>query len=153
MWTGATTYYKLYGTAAHSQREASMARTQISATLLLISLLFSFLNVPAFADASASISPVDAENHVGERATVCGFVASTKYAIQSRGAPTFLNLGKPYPNQIFTAVVWGNARSNLSYQPESLKGSSICVRGLISLYRGTPQIIVRDPSDISQFSH
>ena len=127
-----------------------MIRRQFSATLFLVSLLFALLSVSAFADTKSPITPVDAANHIGEYATVCGFVASAKYAIRSRGAPTFLNLGKPYPNQIFTIVVWGETRSKFSYPPESLSGSSICVSGLITSYRNTPQIIVHSPADISK---
>jgi hypothetical protein len=35
-----------------------------------------------------SISAAEAKNHVGERATVCGEVASTRYAARTRGNPT-----------------------------------------------------------------
>ncbi len=43
-----------------------------------------------------SVTPVEAASHVGERATVCGLVASATYADCSRGQPTFLNLDKPF---------------------------------------------------------
>lgn len=124
-----------------------------SITILLVSLLLLFLDAPALAYGTISIKPPEAANHVGEQARVCGIVASAKYASRSRGAPTFLNLGQPYPRQVFTAVIWGSDRSKLTYPPESLRGSSICVRGLISLYRGKPQIIVHDPKSIERRSH
>lgn len=124
-----------------------MTARHLNVALLLFSL---FVNIPAPADAGESITPTDAKNHLGERATVCGIVASAKYAVRSRGKPTFLNLGKPYPNQIFTAVVWGDDRSKFSYPSESLDGSSICVSGSIRSYHGTPEIIVRYPADISR---
>lgn len=53
--------------------------------------------------AGESYKPSDAINHVGESATVCGAVASAKYATSTRRQPTFLNLERPYPNHIFTA--------------------------------------------------
>jgi hypothetical protein len=51
--------------------------------------------------AQTSISASEASHHVGEYSKVCGLVASTHFAYRSRGAPTFINLDRPYPNQVF----------------------------------------------------
>jgi hypothetical protein len=59
---------------------------------------------------STTLSAAEARDHVGEHAKVCGQVASTRYAEDRNGAPTFLNLDPPYPRQIFTALVWGEDR-------------------------------------------
>jgi hypothetical protein len=56
------------------------------------------------------LSAAEAKNHIGEKGTGCGKVVSTRYANRSKGQPTFLNLDKPYPNQIFTIVIWGSDR-------------------------------------------
>lgn len=93
-------------------------------------------------------SASEASAHVGEKAVVCGRVASATYATRSRGRPTFLNLDKPFPNHIFTAVIFDDYRDKFSYAPESLKDSYICVTGLIESHKGKPQIKVRDPSQI-----
>lgn len=53
-----------------------------------------------------AIAAGQAIDHVGENSRVCGQVASTHFAHRSRGAPTFINLDEPYPNQIFTALIW-----------------------------------------------
>jgi heme-degrading monooxygenase HmoA len=37
----------------------------------------------------------EAKDHVGEAKTICGEVASTRYAAQSKAQPTFLNLDEP----------------------------------------------------------
>ncbi|MGE3511163.1 MAG: DNA-binding protein [Vicinamibacterales bacterium] len=95
------------------------------------------------------IGPEAAREHLGEEVQVCGMVASAKYATRSRGQPTFLNLGRPYPVHIFTALIWGRDRSAFPYPPESLAGQPICVRGVIVVYRGKPEIIVTDPTQIS----
>src|SRR5262249_10604251 len=55
---------------------------------------------------SASLTAAEAANHLGETATVCGQVASAHYASTSKARPTFINLDKPYPNQVFTAVIF-----------------------------------------------
>ena len=75
--------------------------------------------------AATSYKADDAINHVGESASVCGIVASAKYATSTNRQPTFLNLDRPYPNQVFTAVIWGADRDQFSYSPESLQGTTI----------------------------
>jgi hypothetical protein len=41
------------------------------------------------------ISTQEAHRYIGQNMTVCGFVASAKYAYRSKGQPTFLNLDAP----------------------------------------------------------
>lgn len=95
------------------------------------------------------IPAAEASRHVGERATVCGEVASTRYAPSVDGEPTFLNLGRPYPDQVFTALIWGDDRPRFGRPPEEhFRARRICVTGKIGSYRGTPQIIVRQPGQI-----
>src|SRR5258708_25467855 len=60
---------------------------------------------------AAPLNPEDAASHVGENTTVCGLVASATYAAQAMAAPTFLDLGSPYPNQVFSAVILGRDRT------------------------------------------
>jgi hypothetical protein len=60
---------------------------------------------------AATISPDDAATQVGQKATVCGLVASTKFDAHLRSQPTFLDFGKPYPDQMFTAVIFGANRA------------------------------------------
>jgi hypothetical protein len=102
------------------------------------------------ARAAESLTPEQAAKHIGEPAKVCGVVASAKYATRTKGQPTFLNLGKAYPNQVFTALVWGSARGSFPYAPESLLGESICVEGMIVSYRSKPEIVVSRPSQIER---
>lgn len=101
------------------------------------------------ARAADPLTPEQAAAHVGEQAVVCGVVASAKYATRTKGQPTFLNLGAPYPRHVFTALVWGSARASFPYAPESLQGKDVCVEGRISAYQGKPQIVLERPSQIS----
>src|ERR1700685_1853376 len=98
--------------------------------------------------AQTSISAADAKNHVGERATVCGEVASTHYAASSRGSPTFINLDKAYPNQIFTVLIWGTNRPKFGDPEEVYRGKNICVTEKISDYKAAPEIMAYEPSQI-----
>jgi len=100
------------------------------------------------AHAQTSISATEAKNHVGEKQTVCGQVVSTHYAARSRGTPTFINLDKPYPDQIFTVLIWGNDRSRFGDPEEMYQGKQLCVTGTITAYKGIPEIIARGPEQI-----
>ena len=102
----------------------------------------------ALGRAQTSISAAEAKNHVGERATVCGEVASTHYAARSRGNPTFINLDKTYPKQIFTVLIWGSDRQKFGDPEEAFRSKHICVTGKISDYKGVPEIIAYDPTQI-----
>jgi DNA/RNA endonuclease YhcR with UshA esterase domain len=109
-------------------------------------MLVLFLAVPAFSQ--KKLSATEAKDHIGETATVCGNVVSTRYAASTKGQPTFLNLDKAYPNQIFTVVVWGNNRSKFGVPESDYKGKRVCVNGRITEYRGVPQIVADDPQQI-----
>ena len=114
--------------------------------ILLICLLSSSVSLSQ----EQSIKPADAPKYIGEKKTVCGMVASTTYASRTKGQPTFLNLDEPYPNQIFTVVIWGSNRKRFSDPPERLyRGKNICATGTIKSYRGKPEITVSDPAQIS----
>jgi DNA/RNA endonuclease YhcR with UshA esterase domain len=98
--------------------------------------------------AQNSISATEAKNRVGERATVCGEVASVHYAARSRGNPTFINLDKPYPNQIFTVLIWGSDRPKFGDPEEAYRSKRICVTGKVSDYKGVPEIVAYEPSQV-----
>lgn len=119
-------------------------RFVVTAIVLLASGL---MTGPVRAD-GGSITAAEAASHVGESTKVCGRVASAKFATETRRQPTFLNLDRAYPNQIFTALIWGADRAAFPYAPESLQGKRICVKGLIELYKGKPEIIVTFSSQI-----
>jgi DNA/RNA endonuclease YhcR with UshA esterase domain len=69
-------------------------------------------------------------------------------AESSRGSPTFLNLDQPYPNQVFTLVIWGSERSKFSEPETAYRGKRICVTGKISTFKGVPEVLASEPSQI-----
>lgn len=119
---------------AHSYR--------LSVFLVLIALLSGPLT------AQKKFTPAEAKDHIGETATVCGTVNSTRYAASTKGQPTFLNLDKPYPNQIFTVLIWGSDRRKFGSPEVTYKGKQICVTGRITEYRDVPEMIAYSPSQI-----
>lgn len=98
---------------------------------------------------SGCVSAADAKNYVGKNRSVCGNVASATYASRTKGSPTFLNLDKAYPNQVFTVVIWGSDRNKFGTPEADYRGKNIKVTGLIELYRGSPEIVVKEPSQIA----
>jgi hypothetical protein len=85
----------------------------------------------------------------GRVATLSGRVASTKFAASSSGSPTFLDVGNPYPNpNRLSLVIWIEDRLAFGRPEIRFRGHTICVRGLVSDYDGSPEIVLRSPSQI-----
>jgi hypothetical protein len=150
-------------TTKHTVRIGRLLLTLLCAATFLCPLL-----------AHKRITASDAENHIGERATVCGKVVNAIYAQSSEGQPTFLNLDWPDPYPVFRVVIWGadrpNFRGSQSIQlsrpdlvlrePDRLKlgppqmpemayrDKRICVTGRIRSYQGVPEIVARSPRQI-----
>ena len=120
-------------------------------TLLPGLAVFLALIVACSAADDGPIAAERAKANVGSTKTVCGLVASATYAQSSSGEPTFINLGKPYPDHSLTIVIWGDNRGNFSVPPErAYMNQRVCVTGLIESYRDSPQIVVATPSQITR---
>jgi DNA/RNA endonuclease YhcR with UshA esterase domain len=119
-------------------------------TLLRFGWLFSLLCLTAVVPASAQkkLTAIEAKEHYGETATVCGAVVSTRFADTATRQPTFLNLDRPYPNQVFTIVIWGDNRSKFGKPEDEYNGKRICVTGKITAYAGLPEIVAEDPKQL-----
>jgi len=113
----------------------------------IVALSFALFLVPSD-HAQKKIPALEAKDHINESATVCGNVVSARFSASTKGQPTFLNLEKPYPNQIFTVVIWGSDRAKFGTLETEYKGKRICVTGKIENFRGVPEIIASDPQQI-----
>jgi len=117
-----------------------------------MAILSSIVLAPGYVIAQAPqvkrLTAAEAKDHIGEKATVCGKVASTRYAATTRGKPTFLNLDKPYPSQVFTVLIWGENREKFGAPEEIYRDKQICVNGKITEYRNAPEIVVSEPGSI-----
>ena len=114
-----------------------------------LTLIAIFLGVALPVSAQRKLTTTEAKDHVGETGTVCGTVVSTRYAASTRSQPTFLNLDQPYPNQVFTVLIWGSNRSKVGTPEVDYKGKRICATGKITEYRGVPEIVEDDPKQIT----
>src|SRR6185312_12900188 len=104
----------------------------------LILLLFSVTVL------ASTLNTSEAAKHIGENATVCGVVAGVHTATGSRGSPTFVNLDKRYPNQVFTILIWGSDLGKFTLPPATWDGKHVCVTGTITSYRGVAEVIAGD---------
>lgn len=111
---------------------------------LLLGLLFA---LPVAGAGEPALTVGEAAQHVGARATVCGVIAGAHYAANSKRQPTFINLDKPYPDPVFTVVIWGDYRDRFKPPPETWRGR-VCVTGVISAYRGRPEMKVISPAQV-----
>lgn len=92
---------------------------------------------------STTVPASSSYKHIGDYRVVCGHVAQIKEF--SKGQ--YLNLGTSYPNQDMTVVVWNSDIANFDnvFQYE---GRELCVKGSISSYNGSPQMVLSSTSQI-----
>ena len=98
--------------------------------------------------AQQRLTAAEANAHVGQQATVCGSVAGVHQATGSKGEPTFINLDKPYPNQIFTILIWGSDLPNFGNPEGKYLGKQVCVTGTITIFKDVPEIVAHNPAAI-----
>jgi hypothetical protein len=61
----------------------------------------------------------------------------------------FLDVGRPYPDPArLTIVIWIENRASFGRPEVKYLGRTICVRGLVSDYAGSPEIVASAPSQI-----
>ena len=93
--------------------------------------------------------PLDSvQFYEGKTITVCSKVQST-FLTKGEKKTTYINFGKPYPNQTFTVVIFESDLKNFSYSPvEYLKDKNVCITGTIMLYKEKPQIVLKNETEI-----
>lgn len=96
---------------------------------------------PALAE---TISPTDAASHRGQRVTVEGIVSEV---FTSRRGDTFIDISGRYPNENFYGVIFSDSSAAIG-NIDGLTGKTVDVTGMIKLYRGKPEIIVRTRNQI-----
>lgn len=93
----------------------------------------------------------EAARHLGDSVTICDKVYSARWLENAKNAPTFLNVGGAFPNQALTIVIWEDVRKQFSYKPEEkLLEKKVCVTGRLEEYKGKPQIVVHQASQLKE---
>ena len=86
--------------------------------------------------AAVSIEAKDASMHADENVSVRAKV----FGYKALEGLTLVNLGAAYPNQVMTVVLRGDARD----MGAEIDGKVIKVTGKVEMYKGKPEIVVRD---------
>lgn len=95
------------------------------------------------------VTAEEAKDHVGEKVVVCGKVALAIYVQDQPRMPTYLNFGRPYPDQVFSVVIRNEDRGNFPQAPETLySGKDVCVTGTIMESETGPQMRLQEPDNI-----
>lgn len=117
--------------------------TQRTALALALAL------VAGAASAQESISPEDAADHVGDEVTVCGRVLQVDFVRTMEGEPTFLVFGRPYPDHVFSVVIWGEDRAKFRRPERAYRNRDVCATGTVQVADdGRPRMAVDDPARI-----
>ncbi len=120
---------------------------KVTRTIKLVAISLALLGSIAGCK-SGRMAPAQARSNIGKTATVCGKVASAKYAANTSRKPTFLNLDEPFPRQIFTVVIWGTERAVFGQPEVELLYKRICVTGIIEDYKGDAEMILKSRNQL-----
>ena len=113
---------------------------------ILFFLSLTILQLTSCGGGSAEIEARDAKKYAGWNKSVKGKVAGIKMAEGHYKNPNYINLGKDYPNQDLTIVVYGDFQRKFKKDLKSLLGKNILVKGKIMWYKQNIQI--RNPIHI-----
>jgi len=97
-----------------------------------------------FSGQAEPISPQDTYANVGALTTVEGVVSQVS---RTDSGTTFINFGGRYPNHVFYGIIFRSDADQFT-GTHSLEGRTVLIHGTIDLYKGKPQIVLRDPDQI-----
>ncbi len=92
------------------------------------------------------IAPLAAINHVGERAMVCGRVASANFLADKS---LLIAIDYPYPGHQFSALIQPADRIKFNSPELNLLGKRICSNSTILLSQGRAQMILKEPGQLT----
>jgi hypothetical protein len=95
-----------------------------------------------------TVKPEEVKNNNKKYVRSCSVVTGI-HVSNSKGKPIFINFGRSYPNQIFSAVIWGSNRNKFSYDlNKKLLNRQVCIKGEVSIYKGKPSFNLKDETQI-----
>jgi len=97
-----------------------------------------------------TLSAYDAAYHIGEVRNIYGIVNQTWYSRETD--EYYLYFGVGYPYQDFTVIIPGRKARRFSHRPEQFfQGRHIWVTGLISMYEGKPEMLIKRTSQVNLY--
>jgi DNA/RNA endonuclease YhcR with UshA esterase domain len=102
-------------------------------------------NAPSNTDTNVpvNIPAAEAKKHLKADAVVTGTIAE----VHLGAGAVHLNFEQPYPNAVFTAVIFAN-KTNLFPEVAKLKGKTVEVSGKITEYQGRPEIVLASTNQL-----
>lgn len=97
----------------------------------------------AVASRPGAVSAADAGSYIGRSITVEGVVSEVHIAERA----IFIDIGGRYPDQKFTGVVFAQD-SHAFPDLRELEGTTVDISGVVRIYRGRPEIILRSADQI-----
>jgi hypothetical protein len=94
-------------------------------------------------DPDIIVSPLETIDYLGKYVGVRGYVAQ----VTKRERVAYLNFVEPFPKNPFTAVIFASRFTDFPDMEKYLY-KNVEVVGIVSVYKGSPQIILSDPSQI-----
>ena len=91
-------------------------------------------------------SPDSAKYFEGKLTTVCGKVSGTHVG---KSGVMMLNFGKEFPDNSFTAVAFEGDVSKFK-SANHYDGKQVCVTGKVQMYKGKPEIILNEASQLKE---
>lgn len=110
----------------------------------MLALTLSLLAVLASPKAPPVVTPDEAAKHVGEHVIVRGEVTQI---VLSVNLTTHINFGGLYPDHVFTVTIFKANQSRFAGVRE-YDGKLVEVEGVVRLYRGKPEIVLTERSQI-----
>lgn len=109
-----------------------------------------FIAVTLFAKLafSQTVSLDSIAKYEGKKVTVCAKVQGT-HVSSGEKKNTYINFGKPYPDNTFTVLIAEPDLNNFKYVPaDFLTDKNICITGTVVMYKGKPEIIATSEEQI-----
>lgn len=113
-----------------------------------ILLLFSILFLSFNAFSQETIISSQAKDFVGKEVFLTGKVAGSRLFQRPTGDMLLLNIDKPHPENEITVVIEADVLSKGKFTEESLKGKQIKVKGVVSIFKEKPQIILENEANL-----
>ncbi len=115
-----------------------------------IAIIVLVLVFTSFKLMAQNIPASEAGKHIGKKVTICGKVMGGRFFENSEKQHTLLNVGDVYPNNPLTIVIEGDVRKKFTFKPEEFYlNKDVCITGEIKDYKGKPEIVVTETSQIA----
>lgn len=102
--------------------------------IFLISLFF----FAATVQGQDTITSGQAKDYIDKIVVVKGRVMSFRLASEGKNT-NYINIDKPYPDNIFTIVISNSHLEKQGYKIEEWKGKTLYFKGKISVYKNDPK--------------